>query len=980
MVSPERTSPRRASPTFLVANTRWKYSWFVIVPGNHDINRDEAEAYFIQCRPRRTQPQEPYLPKWKYYIEFFERFYQGEKEISFSPVDPWTLWEFEDLRLVVAGMNSTMKESHEEDSHYGWVGERQLRWFSDRLRKSKERGWFRLGVVHHNIERGAVTDDENLRDADDLKNILGPNLNQLLHGHTHCSKISWLKPSIPVLSTGSAALKTEARPPEVPNQYQVIRIRPDRIERWTRQYDVGGKRWIGDTRCSEKGDRWHVKDVVHFEDVYGALEPSWKEPEIHGRRESEALDRREDFATRVCEVARLKYRDSEVDIRRSDASRLDYLHVRVMDGTVARIQPIGVTEHGISGEQIEAFGQEVVAQYRSLDPTLPCAIVYGGDLAAQELVHKASGMGIGLVSFVEFQGIVDFRGYVQRQTEKIISDIVYPYGLYVPQRMLYEIGRDQHESGDACATILEWLKEPFGRFALVLGDFGTGKTFLMHELARRIPVEIPHLTPVLIELRNLEKAGTFGQLIAQHLAYSGETRIDLEAFPYMLKEGRIVLLFDGFDELVLRVTYQRATEHLDTLLQSAQGRARVVVSSRTQHFESDAQVRTALYQRAEVLPSLRVARLQLFDDAQILKFLENLLKGDREQAARRFALIHDIRDLLGLSQNPRMLSFIAALPEEQLRDAQESKGKITSAELYRMLIERWLTFEEKRLSPSGAVPTLNVQERWDAVATVALCLWPRLDRTLRLTELTEEAAHIVEKLTQAQKAQLDTHTLTHLVGSGTLLVRDESGAFAFVHQSVMEWLVADHAAKQMVSGSVPSMLMSREMSDLMTDFFCDLAGEKAALQWTVNTLTDYTISEPAAKSNAVRVRTRLGYEIPLSASLVATDLRGRSLSGQNFSGANLQNADLTDARLDGADEEDVGTRCHPERSEGSPANGGSLAVFAARDDTSVIPWSPLPVRPARHYAKCAMRAWRILRAPGTPTHLRTRRAGLILPR
>src|SRR5262249_9724079 len=33
-----------------------------------------------------------------------------------------------DLKLVVAGLNSTMRESHRDDDHYGYLGEAQLRW------------------------------------------------------------------------------------------------------------------------------------------------------------------------------------------------------------------------------------------------------------------------------------------------------------------------------------------------------------------------------------------------------------------------------------------------------------------------------------------------------------------------------------------------------------------------------------------------------------------------------------------------------------------------------------------------------------------------------------------------------------------------------------------------------------------------------------------------------------------------------------
>ena len=51
-------------------------------------------------------------------------------------------------------------------------------------------------------------------------------------------------------------------------------------------------------------------------------------------------------------------------------------------------------------------------------------------------------------------------------------------------------------------------------------------------------------------------------LVAAHLASHGEEFIDLKAFRYMLRQGRIVLLFDGFDELVTRLTYDRAADHL----------------------------------------------------------------------------------------------------------------------------------------------------------------------------------------------------------------------------------------------------------------------------------------------------------------------------------------------------------------------------------------------------------------------------------
>ena len=61
------------------------------------------------------------------------------------------------------------------------------------------------------------------------------------------------------------------------------------------------------------------------------------------------------------------------------------------------------------------------------------------------------------------------------------------------------------------------------------------------------------------------------------MAKAGIERIDLPAFHHMLAHGRIALLFDGFDELALRVSYERAVEHFSTLVQAAQGEAKIVI-------------------------------------------------------------------------------------------------------------------------------------------------------------------------------------------------------------------------------------------------------------------------------------------------------------------------------------------------------------------------------------------------------------------
>jgi 3',5'-cyclic AMP phosphodiesterase CpdA len=231
-----------------------------IVPGNHDVNRLACQGYFLREASKRREPRPPYWPKWEDFAAAFAEFYDGVEGVSFTPDEPWTLFEMPDLSVVVAGLNSTMADSHRDGDHYGWVGEGQLRWFADRLAGYRERGWLRLAAVHHNVVRGAVLDEENLRDAEDLDRWLGLGqpgaVNVLLHGHTHDGRLHRLPSGLIALSTGSAAVAAEARPREVPNQYQLVTIRPDGLTRHARQYALGQRRWIGDTRVSRSGSGW----------------------------------------------------------------------------------------------------------------------------------------------------------------------------------------------------------------------------------------------------------------------------------------------------------------------------------------------------------------------------------------------------------------------------------------------------------------------------------------------------------------------------------------------------------------------------------------------------------------------------------------------------------------------------------------------------------------------------------------------------
>jgi WD40 repeat protein len=611
-------------------------------------------------------------------------------------------------------------------------------------------------------------------------------------------------------------------------------------------------------------------------------------------RDREFRSPTDDFLDRVAAVCRL--REPEAEIRRfpgiGDAG--GYLRIVRRDGDIQDAYPVGAIEHGLTRELFQAFLSEIDAPYRKNDPGMIARLVYGGDPAPPDLVAEASQKRVRLVSFVEHQGLIDFRNYLKKQTDKLSADPIYPPRLYVPQRMqTLSIGSlEQQETEDALKQVREWLGSPHGRFLVLLGDFGTGKTFLLHELARRMGEAEGGLVPILLQMRSLEKGRSLDALLAQHFAQEGMDGFSPAKFRYMLEQGRIALLFDGFDELALRVTYSKAADHFATLLQAANGSAKVVLTSRRQHFISETQVKTALAEQVEFLSGHRLAILQPFRREQVRQFLINFFDGDETKAEARLDLIDRVQDLLGLSSNPRLLGFITELPEEKLVAACAEGDEITAAKLYELLLERWLVYEFDRVHPKGAPPGLSVAERWQAVTLLAMRLWQKTDRFVSLSDLSDEAARVVQAV---GPAALDAETATFQIGSGTLLVRDEEGNFAFLHQSILEWLVARSAAEALAAGADPAALAVREISPLMVDFLVNLAGRDAAVVWARGILRDS--ENETIKKNALLVLER--QKEAIGGRLAGQDLRGKDFSGQDLSGADLSGADLTGARLPG---------------------------------------------------------------------------------
>ena len=854
----------------------------VIVPGNHDVNRRACKAYFEEQESDEEEPVPPYWPKWRQFSELFRDFYAGLEEIAFTPDEPWTLFEMADLNVVVAGLNSTIADSHLAAGHHGHMGERQLRWFATRLADYRDQGWLRLAAVHHDPQGDG---EGRLRDAREADRLLPVNL--LLHGHAPDARLHWLPSGLVALAGGDA-----------PVQYQLIAVRRDGFTRFTRRYAPARRRWGG---ASSSHD-YPLSDVDKAFPPAMAAQAQFPERKRAGSRS--------EFFDRVADATRARVPGAIVTERPEDG----YLRVTVLrEGGRVEQWPVGVIDGPATEEAVSDFVARVHRQFAAEDPAAQSELVYRMPAAPGALADFALRNGVLLRSLIEYQGLIDLRPLAEAQRERLAGDRIYPARLYVDQRYRIVSGgghTDEIRTG-LVERAVQWLGAEGARLIVVLGDFGRGKTSFLRQLTRELPARLPEVTPILVELRSLEKAPSLDELLAQHLVRQGVEDINPGKLRYMISSGRVALLLDGFDELELRVGYSSAADYLEKLLASVTGRAKVILTSRTQHFRSTEQVRhtvgarlrtalrragrTALGERIETRPESRVVVLEDFSDDQILQFLTNLYEGDPDRARTQYDLISGIGNLLDLAHNPRMLAFVADLDSARLRAAAHQTGQLSAADLYREIVDYWLEREAERQRHRGGMPAIGKQERLAACTALALRLWASKDPVIALHDLSAEVTATLAGL--AERGYTEDQA-THSIASGSLLVRTEDGAFSFIHQSVMEWLVAAAAA----SGS--EILAARRMSRLMVAFFADLAGHDTARGWAARTLADPDAPE-IAKQNALDVAARAGAPTaspgPAGVDLARVDLRGQDLTGRDLRGASLRGAFLSRMRLDHVD-------------------------------------------------------------------------------
>jgi WD40 repeat protein len=513
-----------------------------------------------------------------------------------------------------------------------------------------------------------------------------------------------------------------------------------------------------------------------------------------------------------------------------------------------------------------------------------------------------------------------------------------------------------------------WLANPTTEHVSILGEFGTGKTwFTLHyawkclqayQIAKDKGLPRPRL-PLVIRLRDYAKSLDVSNVMAGFFFNQHNIKLNHGVFDRLNQMGKLLLIFDGFDEMADKVDRQKMGENFRELVKVITPNSKVVLTCRTEHFDT---AQAAIDNLHEVQIKFETLELVKFDDEQIRAVLSR-----RTTNPATVKLVMANSQLLDLLRRAVMAEFVLeALPEIEAGKPID----LTRVYLYavRHKMERDITTGRTFTSLADKLYFL-CELSWEMLSK---------DKTkgLNYREFPDKLRLLFGKEVELQK-HLD-HWHYDMMGQ-TMLIRNDDGDYSPAHRSLLEFFVAYKFAAELglladdflelaqnqsgLDESLPPKFYTwsdywRREVEYQDDHNCvrkliaPLAGFKpessAKLRETFGksplTRAILDLHLPAInlkvkyrESNSLidLIRTTKATEVEYSGGNAATilvDLESNALEYQNLSGTNLAYANLVNAGLRGTDLSGANLEnCLITRVFGAPT-----AIVMGKDDRQFI--------------------------------------------
>lgn len=340
----------------------------------------------------------------------------------------------------------------------------------------------------------------------------------------------------------------------------------------------------------------------------------------------------------------------------------------------------------------------------------------------------------------------------------------------------------------------QWLDDASAEHISILGEYGTGKTWFClryafqamqaYKAAKEAGRQRPRL-PILIQLRDFVRAMKVETLFSDFFFRKFEIGLPgYSAYEQLNRMGKLLLIFDGFDEMADRTNRQKQIDHFWELARTVNPGAKAILTCRAEHFEfAKAAVKTLGGEETPsdspnpvILlepPRFEIVNLEKLTPAQITEVITRREGKTRGNAlAGRILAIPASADL---AQRAGSIEFIiAALP------SLDERKKIDLSQV--------LLFATRELLLKNIRENRSFTSMADKVHFLCELAW----QMLSTGELKINFTEFPDRLRQ-YRPELKTRETDHWkfdIAGQSLLVRDDDGNYFFSHKSLPEFFVA----------------------------------------------------------------------------------------------------------------------------------------------------------------------------------------------
>lgn len=369
--------------------------------------------------------------------------------------------------------------------------------------------------------------------------------------------------------------------------------------------------------------------------------------------------------------------------------------------------------------------------------------------------------------------------------------------------------------------IINWVNEKKDKKQLsILGEYGQGKSVLSQRISYSIIKnnKLTNRIPLIIELR-----GRYPKQYPNSLAllsdWCSNFSINPKALLKLHHAGKLLIIFEGFDEMELIGDYEIRVDHFRKLWEFSTNNSKIIITGRPNFFLNDNELKTLLRTSTEYtnLSYCEEIYLKRFTLEQITDALRNAPNETRTDILAVLNEQSENSSFFDLMSRPSSLFLTSIVWKE--RNISKYKNNINSA----LVIEEFLKHSYSRQENKGVKSALSIYERAYFMQGIAIgmTLKNRYTNQISQSELKEIIIKLyndfpeeitlqninIEGYTKPIQKRFNTRyneeTILLDIRSCGVLVRDLStfDSFKFAHKSFLELLVSDYITNSLVKTS-----------------------------------------------------------------------------------------------------------------------------------------------------------------------------------